>query len=89
MECELLGGTISLILFASILMALKIRFDPDDRGRIEGLKNKWYEFIIYIFLSLLLLILIIGAGVVAIFLIGLAGNFISWALCNLHWCKCG
>ena len=88
MECELLGGVISLILFASILMALKMRFDVNDRSRFESLKNKWYEFIVYIFISILFITLIIGAGVVVIFLIGKFGAFISWALCNLHWCKC-
>jgi hypothetical protein len=89
MECDFLSFAISSIFFASILMALVRRFDIDGCNRIKKIKDKWYEFIVYIFISMLKIISVVVIMTTIIFLMGMFGKFISWILCNLHWCKCG
>jgi hypothetical protein len=72
----------------SIFGAIGMRSSGED-GRITFLKDKWYEFIAYIFYSMLFIILVVVIMTAIIFLMGMFGKFISWVLCNLHWCKCG
>jgi heme/copper-type cytochrome/quinol oxidase subunit 2 len=89
MECNFLASIISGIFFVSIFGALCMRFNSGDAGRIDSLKDKWYEFIAYIFIVMLVIILIIAIMTAIILLLGTFAKFISWILCNLHWCKCG